>query len=316
MLRELGEPIIKRKNISPSRGREIAAAEVAEAAQDREAAAAEKSAAERDRAQAAQSLQKVAQELKDAKASRETANRNRRIAEEERAAVAAQAESLQIGTTAILAEELAYAPPSGEAAERLTWGRNKPESQERRAWLAEKIKPAKEWLIGFARSVFGSQQRIAAVREEQKTRAQAIVDAEAKMGRRPPETMIDVARDNGRSGFDPSLIPGAWAVPKDMKAQQIDEHLRSMTNTAIYDAYAPTRDAGDFSEHAEIQARYRSGLHHLAKEAERRGLDVELGEHHPDKATDVDRAKLHTDLAPVAINVRRRDRDRAVIRGS
>ena len=101
-----------------------------------------------------------------------------------------------------------------------------------------------------------------------------------------------------------------------MKAEQIDRHLRAMTNTALCDAFGPTRDAAAFEEHnLELQSRYRAGQRHLAREAARRGLDLELREHRPETATDPERARLHTDAAPGALRIIRRDRQRQRLRG-
>ncbi|NDU99880.1 plasmid recombination protein [Pseudoroseicyclus tamaricis] len=305
--RQAGEEVTKRNNISPSRGREIAAIKAAEASKDREAAAVEKAAAERDALAASDLRKETAQALEDAKASRKTAAQELRSAKEERAALAAREESLRIGTQAIIAEELTYAPPTEKTAEGLTWGRNKPESKERRAWLSEKIKPARDWLVGFARSIFGFRQQRDAALAEQEARARAVIEAETRHGREPPQTMLDLIKEAGAVPGEQLSIPNAWALPKEMTAEQIDKHLAAMTNTAICDAYAPTRDARDFTEHSEMQVEYKAGLHHLLKEAERRGLNVELREHHPSKATDPKRARLHTDSPPIAIRVVRYD---------
>jgi hypothetical protein len=214
---------------------------------------------------------------------------------------------MMIGTHAILTEELTYAPPTERNAEGLTWGRNRPKSKERRAWLSEKIKPARDWLVGFARSVFGFQNEQARILAEQKARAEALIEAERRQGRKAPQTMIDLILDVGRVEKRQLEIPGAWAVPKDMTPEQVDEHLAGMTNTAVCDAYAPTRDARDFSEHTEMHERYEAGVSNLLTEAKRRGLDIEERVHRPETATDPERAKLHTDSPPVSMRVRRRN---------
>ncbi len=306
--RALGETVIKRRNISPSRGREIAAAEAARASGDRDAAAAARIAAEKDRRSASDLREEATRTLAEAKASREAAEKQRRAAEQERASLAAREESLKIGTQAIIAEELVYLPPSSDAAEGLTWGRKRPESKERRLWLAEKIKPARDWLVGFARSIFGHQEQNEAVLAEQKARAEAIVEAESRQGRKPPKTMVDLIKEAGADPGEKLPIPNAWALPAEMTARQIEKQLAGMTNTAICDAYAPTRDAKEFTEHSDMQKRYQAGFDRLLKEAERRGLDVELREHHPGKGTDPERARLHTDSPPVVLRVMRPDR--------
>ena len=138
--RKMGEEVTKRKNVSPSRGREIATIEAAEAMEDREAAASAQAAAERDALSASRLKAEAAQTLSEAQASQEAAKRHRQAVEKDRASLAAREESLRIGTLAIIAEELVYSQPTPEKAEGLTWGRNRPDSAERRGWLLEKIK--------------------------------------------------------------------------------------------------------------------------------------------------------------------------------
>ncbi len=299
--RQAGEQVTKRRNVSPSRGREIAAIEAAAAAQDREAAA-------RSTSEASKLREEAARAASQAQKTREAADRERRALKKEWASLAAREESLMIGTQAIIDEELAYSPPTEEKAEGLTWGRNKPEKEERRAWLSEKIKPARDWLVGFARSMIGFQQLRDTTLADQAERAQAIVDAESRQGRKPPQTMLDAIREAGVGPREELSIPNAWALPKEMTSEQIDKHLAAMSNTAICDAYAPTRDARDLTEHSDIQTRYKAGLHHIAKEAERRGLDVELREHHPAKGSDPKRARIHIDSPPRNIRVTRVDK--------
>lgn len=305
--RSAGETVIKRKNVSPARGREIAAAMAGEAAEDRKLAESERAAAEKDRTDAADERDEAAQSLTRARKAIKDAEAEHEVIQTERRALAAREESLRIGAQAIIAEELVYSPPSQDQAEGLVWGRNRPKSPDRREWLKEKTKPARDWLVGFARTIFGFQEQRDAVAADQQARAKDIVDAEVRTGRQAPKTMLDLVALGEPAGVEIGAIPGAWALPKEMTADQIDKRLRGMTNTDLCDAYAPTRDAGDFSEHDEVQVRYRAGLHHLTKEAAKRGLDVELREHHPDKGTDAARARLHMDAPPLAIHVVRRD---------
>lgn len=316
MQRALGESVTKRKNISPARGRELAAAMTGEATEDRDKAASDRAAAERDRTKAAEDRARTSAEAQDAEAARRAARAELRKARDERTALAAKEESMMIGAQAIIAEELAYAPPTPQEAEGLAWGRNRPDSEKRRNWLIEKIKPARDWLVGFARAVFGHQQERQAEQARQAARAQAIIDAEAHLDRAPPQAMRDIVETAEVPGAQIRSIPNAWAVPKDMTPEQIDRHLRAMTNTAICDAYGPTRDARDFAEHnGDLQARYGAGLHHLTHEAARRGVDPEQRTYRPEKATDPERAKLHTDAAPRAIRVVRPGRGRQRVRG-
>ncbi|MAZ22102.1 MAG: hypothetical protein CMN19_13285 [Roseovarius sp.] len=307
MQRHLGEKVVKRRNVSPARGREIAGIEAYNASEDRNAAAAERAAAERDRASADDLRLEAAHALEIACASRSEAEQQHAAAARERALLKAKEDSIRIGTQAIISEELVYSPPTSERPEGLTWGRNKPNDKKRRTWLSEKIQPARDWLVGFARSIFGFQTQKAATQAEQESRAKSILDAEAMQGRRPSQTMLDIVNGPGDVPEDQLETPNAWALPNEMTPEQIDRHLAGMTNTDICDTYAPTRDARDFSEHHDIQARYRAALEHLQEEAARRGLNVEHREHRPEKGSDPVRARLHLDSPPAPMRVVRRD---------
>jgi len=331
LTRALGKQVIKTKNVSPARGRELVLAMASEAAEKNAKASDELNAArsERDRAtqvaaRAEAEREAAAEALAEADGIRASAAQERRAAEmakakaadalrrvhDERAALAAREESMMIGTQAIIAQEMAYAPPTPERAEALTWGKNRPESEERRTWLAEKVKPAREWLIGFARSVFGYQARREAEETALMARAKAVADAEARQGRQPAKTLVEIVEGGLSSANEVADIPGAWAIPASMTPKQIDSQLRGMTNTAICNAYSPTRDARDFAEHDNAkQARFSTALHHLINEAARRGLDLDLREHRPEKASDPERASLHLDSPPRPLRIVRQAPD-------
>lgn len=315
LLQEQGKAVAKRKNVSPSRGREIAAREAAEAANDRKKAASLKAAAERDAREARKQSAEATRTLNEAKTVQTAASEELHAAQQERAELAAREKAIRVGTQALISEELAYAPPNAEKAEGLKWGRNRPESEQRRTWLVEAIKPAAGWLIGFARSIYGFVRERDSALAEQKARAEAILKAERRQGRAPSQTMVDLMNEVDADPRPEVPIPGAWALPRDMTAKQIDAHLAAMTNADLCNAYAPTRDARDLTEHSDMQRCYAAGLHHLLKEARRRGVDVELREFNPTKATDPKRAELHGDLKPMPIRVRRRDRTRTRTRG-
>ena len=330
--RELGEDVIKRSNVTPSRGREHAAVMMGEAEEKKLEAEAELSAAKLERAKAAEAAaaavaerEAAARASSEAQADREAAASARRSAEatesaarkslrdarELREALAAREESIRIGSQAIILRELTYAPPTPERTEALTWGANRPESRERRAWLTEKIQPARDWLIGFARTLFGYEAQKQAEDAAQKARAQAILDAEERHGRRPPQTMLDIVKGAPLPAGEIMELPGAWSVPATMTTEQIDAKLAGMTNTALCDAYAPTRDSMHFAEHdGARKSGYSTALHHLAREATWRGLDLDMREHRPDKATDAERARLHKDSPPRPLRVLRLNSDR------
>lgn len=324
MKKELGEEVVKRRNVSPARARDIGLVIAAESEESRRAskaaetaarkeyekAAAANDAADRSSRAAVEDRRRAADELAAAKDARKRAADSLGEVRAREVALAAEKEAFLVGTRAILAEELTYAPPTSERPEALTWGRNRPKSKERRTWIAEKIQPARDWLVGFARSVFGFQTELRREREAQAARARALVEAEASQGRKPPQTMLDIVASAEMPLPEVAEIPGAWSIPASVTPEQIDRRLRRMTNSALCAAYAPTRDAKEFAEHdAERQAGYSLALRHIKEEAARRGLDLELREHRPEKGTDPERAKLHVDAPPQPMRVKRRNND-------
>lgn len=142
MQRAIGEQVFKVRNVSPARGREVALALAVEAHEDRVSAAAERRAASAEFVAASGERAAAAEERQRAQ---QTAEGSRRYAR-----------SLEVGTEAILDERLVYRPRQSEAeGEGLTWGPNAPTAKPARLALRDAIQPAREWLIGFARRLFG-----------------------------------------------------------------------------------------------------------------------------------------------------------------
>jgi hypothetical protein len=135
----VGETIIKRKNTSPSRGRELAAALVGEA----EAARVK---AEQDAAAIERRLQSVDKNAREIRKKREevdllakSAAHKETVADQQVKALTAKEQAMEVGSAAILAEELAYLAPNEDRTEGLTWGRNKPKDPERQSYLQRVI---------------------------------------------------------------------------------------------------------------------------------------------------------------------------------
>lgn len=101
-------------------------------------------------------------------------------------------------------------------------------------------------------------------------------------------------------------FPDAWAMqhPKDDAAfKRLDDDLARMTNRQVRQVAVASRDGAALCEPGELQQRFHRGWRVLSFEAGRRGLCLDTGEHHPDRATDSMRARIHTDQEPCPIRI-------------
>ena len=314
MQRVMGEEVIKRRNVSPARGREVAAQIAVEAQEDRDAAAEDRKAAGAD--------------LVAAGGARSDAEEERRQAEQTAEGSRQYARSLTVCTEAILDERLAYRPPRSEDDdEALTWGRNAPAAESARTALVEAIQPARAWLIGFARKVFGLKSREVEVeaaekqlekdQAEQRRQAAVIAAAERRAGKSVSHGLEGVASGAAPADYTCADFPEAWHIEPDARRETIDMKIDQADNRALRHAWAATLDAVAITE--ETDGALHRTFHHTVDEVERhaaaRGFDLEKGTHDPRRATDRKRAELHKDQDRNPIRVIRRDKQRQRLRG-
>ncbi len=307
-----GEMVVQRHNVSPSRGRELALLLAAEAEECRVRA-------ERDAEIAADELVVARSNRSDAEADRELARTEQLASSDILKAANARAQAMTVGVDAVMTEQLIYSEPSGEKQEGLTWGPAAPEEQEKRSWLKDTIQPAKDWLIGIAKRMMGVRQREEeAERMEADVRRRAAVlhRAEERAGRSGDKALAAVAGE-AKAAWDEEDFPGAWAVRPAKDQTEVRNRLDLQTNRNLRDAWLATVDAVQITSDAggDLQAEFKRGESILKLAAAERGFYLISGRHHPETATDANRATLHTDEDNKPIQVIRRDKTKVRTRG-
>lgn len=93
-------------------------------------------------------------------------------------------------------------------------------------------------------------------------------------------------------------IPGVLLVP-DMETRkdltELNDHLKSLTNRDVRIQAITSRDASEFIEDSTHAYQANRGWIVLREEAKKRGIDLATGTQDRTKATDQERAKLHSD---------------------
>jgi hypothetical protein len=142
-----GEAVIKRKNISPARGRELAVALVGEADAARTKVAQDQAAIERRLKSIDTNACEIRRKRNEVDLLASNAAQKEKISDQKVKGLTEKEKAMNVGAAAILAEELAYLPPNEDRKESLTWGSNKPKDRERQNFLKTVIQPARDWLI-------------------------------------------------------------------------------------------------------------------------------------------------------------------------
>lgn len=117
--------------------------------------------------------------------------------------------------------------------------------------------------------------------------------------------------------FGEDAFPGAWSIQPTVQREeleQIDRKLATLTNRQLREAAIASRDATDLCPAGAVRDDFGRGWSVLRFEAGRRGLDLDTGIHDPDRATDDERALLHTDQDPCPIRVIRKNIARQRVR--
>lgn len=255
-----------------------------------------------------------------------------------KASAEAKARAIVEGMAAVDERVLDYAEATPEKPHGLVYGPKAPKDKKQRKRLRDRLRPAYDVLLSYARRVFNirkAEERLARLegkaheraealeaqraefeehrqREEVKQRAKANVLAEAyeKIWNRAPAA-IRMILDPGSVEVDEKSFPDAWAVPHDAEPKWVRASLDRRTNLDLRALASANRDAVLLSDEApELQARFKRGLTLAVAEAKARGFDLETGRHHPEKAKDAARANLHTDQLPKPVLVRQTVRER------
>ena len=250
----------------------------------------------------------------------------------------AMTEAIKTGCEAIEARAIDYREANDDKPDGLTYGPNKPSEKADRTAQADRIRPAFDLLIEVARRAWELRAKKGAVdaqeaqdaREAQQRQRDKEQEAEAAelrrraavlgaeqdaAGRVAPRTVVDLAQ-GGALPLDEAAFPGAWAIAPVADQRAIREELDGLTNVALRDRWMATRDAVRLSgDDTALRTRFGLGMRVPEHGAGQRGFDLETRRHHPGRATDPDRARLHTDSDHRPIRVVRTVRDHQPTRG-
>lgn len=96
--------------------------------------------------------------------------------------------------------------------------------------------------------------------------------------------------------------------------RQLDRTLMEMTNIDVRTHAVMTKDMADILPQGQQRTDVNRGWVILQAEAERRGIDLDTGRQHIDKATDLERAKLHRDERALPVLELRQELTRIQVR--
>jgi hypothetical protein len=139
---------------------------------------------------------------------------------------------------------------------------------------------------------------------EQRRRATLLAEAEAKAGRQSPQWLSEILRDAAPQ-HDRRSFPGAWPIPQNARPKDVDAMLMRKTNLDLLHTWRATADAAALSENnPALRDEFLRGVKIIEHGAQQRGFDLKTGKHHPERATDQKRARIHCDELPDAIQAR------------
>ncbi|WP_425072417.1 plasmid recombination protein [Sagittula sp. S175] len=301
--RMAGKEVMKVRNVSPARGRELAEVLVGEGEACRKKRQSELDTA-RTRIQRHESM--VEAEL-DAKIA-----------------------AVETGLDMLEAGEITYRPASEVKDEGISMtDRNAGKAKVERYRAI--LEPGQKWLLGIARRFFTFQQNmdtrtkeVQLEAAEQRRRARVLADEENRVAVRLRPTIRKIIDDITRGAmrsraahYTEDDFPGALSVDSD-DPKLIEKHMAEcdrMKNAEIRAAWHATADASVLcDESPRLQRAYMNGCGLLVAVAEARGLDLNSGIHEPGQARDPTKAHLHVDSVPEPIRVKWKTRIRQRVR--
>lgn len=268
-----------------------------------------------------------------------------------RATASQKIEALEFGADAVLAEKIIYQPKKKENSEGLAFGPNAPQSKRERKDIAARVRPAFDMVVSFAKRLASVQSQredfelrekalakrerrleehgeALREREDQGDIAQAHLGWRSRVLAKTTRSLRDFvprqlhfvidALDRGEDPVPtkgPEAFPDAWSIPAKPGRKKVQEKLDGISNDSLVRCFAATQDAYLLCEEdPQLQKTFGTGIKMLAHEAAMRGVDIETGKHDPEKAINPERARLHVDAPHEPIRVKRRVRERQLVR--
>lgn len=310
--REAGEKVPEApRHVTPRERREARQRRILEkeqaATEILKAAETEKKTASKARYSADVRLRVADKRVKSASERLDDATQRLALVEQREATVEKKMYGITVGIAAVEERKLEYRPATPEEPEGLAFGPNAPKKERDRKTLVEAIRPAAEFLIGFARRFFHLRKR-----EAELARRATVLARELVAASRPVMPALAEISDAVTPAFySEASFPDAWAIPQGADPQDIQARLDAMKNRDLRRTFVANRDATLLCEDdPDLRACFRRGEQICVFEAGQRGLDLETGRHRPERAKAPDRAMLHTDSEAEPIQVKRKVRER------
>lgn len=235
-----------------------------------------------------------------------------RRAERLEATATEKTDAFECGIQAIEERQIDYRPATEDDLEGLGFGPKAPEAENDRRSLMDRITPAFDLLIGFARRVFRVRERENAQKTEAaelRRRAMVVENLMSKARQTVPEGIAAIVA-GAALPLDEDSFPGAWAISTDVNIPALRKRLAATTNLDLRSAYQATRDAMLLSDEDEVlQRKYANGVKVIEVNAAERGFDLETGRQNMKTAANPKVAALHTDQFMEPIKVVRTSSD-------
>ncbi|KUF09045.1 hypothetical protein [Pseudoponticoccus marisrubri] len=254
----------------------------------------------------------------------EKAQREGEVAEKARAAEAVRADAvalrtaLDIGSRAVAYRELDYRQASEEREEGLEFGPGAPRSKKKRERLMHAVRPAYDFVVDLARKAFNIRRRetrLAKAEAQNRKAAMSIADERERAGQVVPKTLAQIINDEPLP-LDRDAFPGALFLARSSDPVALQKELDEMPNVSVRRTWVATWQSMKIcDERPDLAEDLGRGVAALELAAHQRGYDLESGKHHPEKAEDPKRARLHVDAEPDPIRIIRRNKHRVLTRG-
>ncbi|MBV7380582.1 plasmid recombination protein [Maritimibacter dapengensis] len=296
--RRRGEKIIGRKHTSPAQGREVAKRMVVDAEEKLRRAEQAKADAERLKQQAERD--------------RVAAQKDRETAARERAALDAYKAGLERGLEALDDDEIVYTSDAAGRDEKLQDGPNMSDDGVVRDGLWKTIKPAYEWLLGFARKAFVKGRELEKEAARNRAEANVLYAVDKELNGHDAVALKQMMRGINPEQYTRSHFPDAYRIRDTTSQDDVDAHFQGLPNLTLRKHYRPTLDAALLTEEHDPgeSKRYRRAADAIEATATMRGFNLETGRQHILRATDPEQTRKFTDQEPDPIRIRLFNRQR------
>lgn len=245
------------------------------------------------------------------------ATQTRRAKDAEADAEALRA-ALDRGSLAVAHRELDYREGTEKSKEGLEFGPGAPKSESQKKRLMDIVQPAYDFVVDLAKKAFNirsREKRVAMAEAQSYAAAAAITEARRQAGQFVPEPLVKIIESEPLPYVRESF-PDALFVERGSDVGVLGKQLDEMSNATVRRTWVATWQSMEIcDERPDLAKDLNRGVQALEEAARQRGFDLETGKHHPERATDPQRARLHVDAEPDPIRIIWKDRKRVRMRG-